>query len=325
MVPDGVRMGMLLCSPAGNDILFDEKLVEQGRNFSNKLWNALRLVKGWEVTDGELAENKIAIDWIEARLNQTVEELEKSFTDFRLSEALMTIYKFIWDDFCSWYLEMIKPEYQKPIDRYTYEKTISIFEQIVKVLHPFMPFITEEIYHTLRERKEGETICLAAYPAPVSVNQGLIHQASLAFEIITNIRELRAKANKKNTETVDVFYNGTDEVSFENFRTQIIKLARVGELSAVADDKQGLKTFLAKGYKFFVLTGKEGDGAAEEREKLLKELEYTRGFLASVEKKLSNEKFMASAKPQVIESETKKKEDALKKIAVLEQSLGLSA
>jgi valyl-tRNA synthetase len=322
---DGVRMGMLLCSPAGNDILFDEKLVEQGRNFSNKLWNALRLVKGWEVTDGELAENKIAIDWIEAKLNQTVEELEKSFHDFRLSEALMTIYKFIWDDFCSWYLEMIKPEYQKPIDRYTYEKTISIFEQIVKVLHPFMPFITEEIYHTLRERKEGETICLAAYPAPVSVNQGLIHQASLAFEIITNIRELRAKANKKNTETVDVFYNGTDEVSFENFRTQIIKLARVGELSAVADDKQGLKTFLAKGYKFFVLTGKEGDGAAEEREKLLKELDYTRGFLASVEKKLSNEKFMASAKPQVIESETKKKEDALKKIAVLEQSLGLSA
>jgi valyl-tRNA synthetase len=276
---DGVRMGMLLCSPAGNDILFDEKLVEQGRNFSNKLWNALRLVKGWEVTDGELAENKIAIDWIEAKLNQTVEELEKSFTDFRFSEALMTIYKFIWDDFCSWYLEMIKPEYQKPIDRYTYEKTISIFEQIVKVLHPFMPFITEEIYHTLRERKEGETICLAAYPAPVSVNQGLIHQASLAFEIITNIRELRAKANKKNTETVDVFYNGTDEVSFENFRTQIIKLARVGELSAVADDKQGLKTFLAKGYKFFVLTGKEGDGAAEEREKLLKELDYTAAFL----------------------------------------------
>ncbi|MBK7149562.1 MAG: valine--tRNA ligase [Bacteroidetes bacterium] len=321
---DGVRMGMLLCSPAGNDILFDEKMVEQGRNFSNKLWNALRLVKGWEVKEGELAENKIAIEWIEAKLNQTIEELEKSFSDFRLNEALMTIYKFIWDDFCSWYLEMIKPEYQKPIDRYTYEKTITIFESIVKVLHPFMPFITEEIYHTLRDRKEGETICLATYPTSVSVNQALINQAALTFEIVTNIRELRAKANKKNTETVDIFYNGNDEVDFENFRTQIIKLARVGELSSVTEDKQGLKTFLAKGYKFFALTGKEGDGAAEERDKLLKELDYTRGFLASVEKKLSNEKFMASAKPQVIESETKKKEDALKKIAVLEQSLGLS-
>lgn len=317
---DGVRMGMLLCSPAGNDILFDEKLCEQGRNFNNKLWNVLRLIKGWEITPGENAENKVAIEWIESRLSQTITDLEASFKDYRLSEALMTLYKFIWDDFCSWYLELIKPDYQKPIDEYTYNKTIEVFEKAITLLHPFMPFITEELYHALKERTAGDTICLVAYPKAANVDTALIAQAELTFDIITNIRELRAKASKKNTETVDVAYSGTDAVTFNAFDSKIIKLARVGAFAQTSEDVKGAKTFIAKGYKFFVTTG-EVEDAAGEKERMQKELEYAKGFLASVDKKLGNEKFVANAKAEVLDSEKKKREDALQKIAILEQSI----
>ncbi|MBS1612201.1 MAG: valine--tRNA ligase, partial [Bacteroidetes bacterium] len=316
---DGVRMGMLLCSPAGNDILFDEKLCEQGRNFNNKLWNVLRLIKGWEVTEGENAENKVAIEWIESRLNQTIIELNASFQSYRLSEALMTLYKFIWDDFCSWYLELIKPDYQKPIDAYTYNKTIEVFDKAIALLHPFMPFITEELYHSLQERT-GSSICLAEYPKAGAVNEALIAEATLAFDIITNIRDIRAKAGKKNTETVDVAYTGTDAISFDAFTSKIVKLARVGAYAQTTEDVKGAKAFIAKGYKFFVSTGEVADEAGE-KDKLQKELEYAKGFLASVDKKLSNEKFVANAKAEVLEGEKKKREDALQKIAILEQSL----
>jgi valyl-tRNA synthetase len=317
---DGVRLGMLLCSPAGNDILFDEKLCEQGRNFSNKLWNALRLVKGWEVYEGENADNKIAIDWLHSKINKAILELNDSYKDFRLSEALMTLYKLIWDDFCSWYLELIKPDYQKPIDSYTYTKTVELFETLLKLLNPVMPFVTEEIWHLLDTRVEGSSICVAQYPKAGEVNEALIAEAELTFELITNIREIRARAAKKNTETVDAFYSGTDAVKFEGFSEKIIKLARLGKLEKVTEDQAGSKTFISKGYKFFIITGEVAD-EGEEREKLLKELDYTKGFLASVEKKLSNEKFVASAKPAVVESEKKKRDDALAKIAMLEQSL----
>ena len=317
---DGVRLGMLLCSPAGNDILFDEKLCEQGRNFSNKLWNALRLVKGWEVYEGENKDNKVAIEWLESKINKTILELNSSYTDFRLSEALMTLYKLIWDDFCSWYLELIKPDYQKPIDKYTYNKTVELFETLLKLLHPIMPFITEEIWHLLNTRTEGASICVAEYPKAEKVNDALIAQAELTFEIITNIREIRAKANKKNTETVDAFYNGSDAVVFNSFSEKIIKLARLGKLENVKGDVVGSKTFISKGYKFFIITG-EVANEGEEREKLLKELEYTKGFLASVDKKLSNEKFVSSAPANVLDNERKKRDDALSKIAMLEQSL----
>ena len=317
---DGVRLGMLLCSPAGNDILFDEKLCEQGRNFSNKLWNALRLLKGWEVYEGENADNKVAIEWLETKINKTITELDLSYTNYRLSEALMTLYKLIWDDFCSWYLELIKPDYQKPIDKYTYDKTVALFETLLKLLHPIMPFITEEIWHLLNDRIEGASICVAEYPKAGGVNDGLIAQAELTFEIITNIREIRAKAGKKNTETVDAFYNGSDNIIFNSFNEKIIKLARLGKLENVNEDVTGSKTFISKGYKFFIITG-EVANEGEEREKLLKELEYTKGFLASVDKKLSNEKFVASAPANVLENERKKRDDALSKIAMLEQSL----
>lgn len=317
---DGVRLGMLLCSPAGNDILFDEKLVEQGRNFSNKLWNALRLVKGWEVQEGENAENKIVIDWMESKLQVVIGELENSYTDFRLSEVLMTLYKFIWDDFCSWYLELVKPDYQQPIDSYTYTKTVAIFDQLVRLLHPIMPFITEEIWQSLQERAAGESLCIATYPKEAAANLALLQQADLAFGIISNIRDIRAKANLKNSELVDVFYAGVDEISFEAFLPKIKKLARVENLTLSADDHTGLKSFLAKNYKFFVNTGEVADDAAE-LEKLQKELEYAQGFLTAVEKKLGNEKFVASAPPQVLENEQKKKQDALQKIDNITQSI----
>ncbi len=319
---DGVRLGMLLCSPAGNDILFDEKLCEQGRNFSNKLWNALRLVKGWEVTEGENADNKVVISWFESRLSKTILELNGSFESFRLSEALMTVYKLLWDDFCSWYLELIKPDYQKPIDRYTYNKTIELFEKLMQVLHPFMPFITEEIWHTLAERKEGDAINFTKYPAAVAVDEALLQNAALAFDVITNIRDIRARANKKNTETVDAFYVVTSkgQTGFEAFSSRIIKLARLGKLEQANADQAGMKAFILPGYKFFIATGEVAD-SGEERKKLEEELEYTRGFLASVEKKLTNEKFVSSAPAAVVDSERKKRDDAMKKIAVLEQAL----
>lgn len=317
---DGVRMGMLVCSPAGNDLPFDESLCEQGRNFCNKIWNALRLVKGWHIEHGENAENKIAIEWIESKLNLTMESMNASMQSFRLSEALMTIYKFIWDDFCSWYLELVKPDYLKPIDSYTYEKTVELFDKIVLLLHPFMPFITEEIWHSLAVRKERESICIAAYPKAGKVNEQLIEQAAFTFEVIANIRDIRARANKKNTETVEVHYTGSGDAPFHAFRHKLIKLARLSGLEHTNEELKGMKAFMVKDRQFFVNTGSVSD-AAEERKKLLDELEYTKGFLASIEKKLSNEKFTASAPPAVVETERKKKEDALKKISILEQSL----
>ena len=319
---DGVRLGMLLCSPAGNDILFDEKLCEQGRNFSNKLWNALRLIKGWEIVEGENADNKVIIDWLESKLNKTLIELDASFKSFRLSEALMTVYKLIWDDFCSWYLELIKPDYQKPIDRYTYDKTIALFEKLLQTLHPFMPFITEEIWHLIGGRKDGATINMTSYPTAGKVNDDLIAQAELAFDIIINIRDLRARDNKKNTESVDAYYLSNGEFSADSFKNKIIKLARLGKFEETKAEPHGLKAFMIKDQKFFVATG-EVANADDERKKLREELEYTRGFLASVEKKLANEKFVSSAPAAVVEAEKQKKEDALKKISMLQQSLSL--
>lgn len=317
---DGVRMGMLVCSPAGNDLPFDETLCEQGRNFCNKIWNALRLVKGWHLEQGENEDNKIAVEWIESKLNLTIESVNASLQNFRLSEALMTIYKFIWDDFCSWYLELIKPDYQKPIDSYTHEKTIDLFEQITLLLHPFMPFITEEIWHSLKVRKENDSICISSYPKSGAVNAGLIEQAAFTFEVIANIRDIRSKANKKNTEMVDAYFTGSGDGPFHAFRHQLIKLARLGKLEHTKEDPSGMKAFLVKDRKFFVDTGSVAN-AEEERKKLLDELEYTKGFLASIEKKLSNEKFVSAAPPAVVEGERKKREDAMRKISILEQSL----
>jgi valyl-tRNA synthetase len=324
---DGVRMGMMLCSPAGNDILFDEKLCEQGRNFSNKLWNALRLIKGWEITDSADAENAqnndLAIEWFHARLNETIIEIQDCFTEFRINEALMTLYKLIWDDFCSWYLEMIKPEYQKPIDKKTYEATITFYEALMQLLHPFMPFITEEIWFTLRERNEKDSICISRYPKSkvLDANQSLTKEGAFAFEVVTAIREIRAKANKKNHETVDCYYKGQGDLSIERFKGLISKLARIDIFEAGNAPHANVRKTVIKGYEIVIATGE----AAKELDtvQLFKDLEYTQGFLASVEKKLGNEKFVANAKPEIISIEQKKRDDAMAKISTLKEILGI--
>ncbi len=324
---DGVRFGVMSAAAAGNDLLYDDKQPEQGRNFCNKMWNALRLMKGWDpsltLPEGEGNPNQVVINWFETKLNNAIAEMENSFGDFRLSEALMNLYKLLWDDFCSWYLELIKPEFGKPIDKYTYEKTVTFYDTLMRLLHPFMPFITEEIWHNLAKRKHGESLCMAAFPSvqPSTLNSQLLKEADLAFEIISNIRDIRTKAGMKNAATAKCYFNGDDDISFESFKASISKLCKLETLETTADDLKQLKSFVVKGYKFFVDTGTVTDTAAE-REKILKEIEYAKGFLASVEKKLSNEKFVASAPANVLENEKKKREDALQKIKLLEESLG---
>ncbi len=327
---DGVRFGVLSAAPAGNDSLFDEKNCEQGRNFTNKLWNALRLVKGLEITsDGNVSEttqtvNNVAGAWFEARLNETIADMETLFAEFKLSEALMTLYKLIWDDFCSWYLEMVKPEYGSPISEKAYAQTINFFERLMQLAHPFMPFITEEIWFALRERDEKNSICVSSYPKAKNFDKTLISQGETAFEMITAIREIRAKAQKKNHETVNVFYkvgseaNDTDFIAFKEI---IAKLAKLNVFEKL--EKQELaytRNAVVKAFELLVETGEAE--AVVDIEALKKELEYTEGFLASVDKKLTNERFMANAKSDVIANEQKKKEDAIQKIKALRESIG---
>lgn len=319
---DGVRFGVMSAAAAGNDLLFDEKQPEQGRNFCNKMWNALRLIQGWAIAeDKENAHNVLATEWINSRLNQTIVEVHSLLDDFRLSEALMTLYKFIWDDFCSWYLELIKPDYQQPIDRATRDAALDVMEKMVRLLHPFMPFITEEIWQRISPRAAGESICISAYPQGDVVNEQLVEQANLAFEIVTNIREVRARAQKKNQEMVDVYWKGHYGVSFTPFIHFICRLARVEKMEQLTDFNADWKQFMVKGYEFAVNTGNAR--SADDLALMQKDLDYTLGFLESINKKLNNEKFVASAKPEVVENEKKKREDALLKIAMLKKNLGL--
>lgn len=319
---DGVRFGVMSAAAAGNDLLYDDKQPEQGRNFCNKMWNALRLIKGWQVADGKSENNEIVINWFNAKLNNAIAELENSFEEFRLSEALMNLYKLLWDDYCSWYLELVKPEFGKPIDSYTYKRTVDFYDTLMRLLHPFMPFITEEIWQNLMPRADGESLCVASFPKATAINHSstIIEEAELAFQIISNIRDIRTKAGMKNAATAKCYFNGNDEVSFESFKNSISKLCKLEVFESTEEDLKQFKSFVVKGYKFFVDTGTVTDPAAE-REKILKEIEYARGFLASVEKKLSNEKFISSAPANVLENEKKKREDALQKIKLLEESL----
>jgi valyl-tRNA synthetase len=319
---DGVRLGMMLCSPAGNDILFDEKLCEQGRNFSNKLWNALRLIKGWEVNDqSQPAVCATANSWFEAKFAIAVGEIEEHFASFRISDALMTLYKLVWDDFCSWYLEMIKPDYQQPIDSKTVGDAVANFEKLAQLLHPFMPFITEELWFNLNERKDGESISITSYPTVKELSasaKSLLQEGELAIEIITAIREIRAKAQKKNHETVDCFYKGEYEVEIDAMKAVIAKLAKVNVFEKTATSDAGVP-FIVKGYEFAVITGVE---TKTDPKQLEQELNYTQGFLESIDKKLANEKFVANAKPEIIENERKKRDDAIAKINALKEALG---
>jgi valyl-tRNA synthetase len=317
---DAVRTGMLFSSPAGNDLLYDEKLVEQGRNFTNKIWNAFRLVKGWELDEKIIQpeENKTAIQWFESKFNQSLSELTDHFEKFRMSDALHGVYKLIWDDFCAWYLEMIKPEFGKPIDGVTYTKTISLFENVLKVLHPFMPFITEELWSELKTRAEKECILVSTWPTPGEINASLLKEATLGFETITQVRNTRNSKGISPKEAIKLYKKeGTDD--FTCFWPIIKKLSNVNEVFSAAE-KPGGVSFLVGTVEYTIPMEGKLD-LEKERETILKDLEYQRGFLASVDKKLSNEKFVAGAPAKVLELERQKKADAETKIKSLEDAL----
>ncbi len=319
---DGVRMGMLICSPAGNDILFDESQVEQGRNFANKIWNAFRLVKGLTIKpDADfaadlLASNKISEQWFDARFNIALAEIEEKCKDYKLSEALMMIYKLIWDDYCAWYLEMIKPVYGEALNQSTYDQTVVFFEKLMLVLHPFMPFITEEIWQEITARKVGESICIAAYPNVETYKYSSLQNT---FETIAKIRELRNSKGISPKEAFEIVIKTTQAELYEPYQFLIKKLANVSAI-LFNEDAPNYVSISVSTDQVFVKLNIEIDAVAE-TEKINKEIEYLIGFMASVDIKLSNEKFMANAKPELVEKERQKKDDALAKIEVLKQSL----
>ncbi|MFN6014019.1 MAG: valine--tRNA ligase [Flavobacteriales bacterium] len=317
---DGVRMGILISSPAGNDLPFDSSQCEQGRNFTNKIWNAYRLVSAWEVREMEQPKSSFkAVEWFEAKFNHQLAEINDLFEKFRISEALMTIYKLVWDDFCSWYLEMVKPGYEQPIDSKTLESTKDFFERILKVLQPFTPFVAEELWHLIRERKEGEDIIIAEWPRAVAFDQGVLNSFEKSEEVITNIRNIRKQNNIANKLKMDLFVKKNSDLDF-SFDPVIVKMGNLTQLEYVSDKVANSKSFLVASNEYYVPFGETIDLEAE-KQKLTTELDYTKGFLQSVQKKLQNEKFMAGAPDQVVLSERKKEADALSKIAILEEKL----
>ena len=316
---DGVRMGMMLSAPAGNDILFDEALCEQGRNFCNKIWNALRLVKGWNVDQNAAQPEaaKMAVKWFEARFNQVLAETNDNIDKYRLSDALMGIYKLTWDDFCSWYLEMVKAPQGQGIDPVTYAATIKFFENLMLLLHPFMPFITEEIWHAISERKDGDDIIIAQQPKLQAVDEAILKQFEFTQEVINNVRKVRSDKNIAFRDAIQLVVKGTANKDFD---CVIAKLCNVSEVSYVAEAPAGAFGFIVGSTEFFVpLTGSVDVEA--EIKKLEEELKYVQGFLKSVEAKLSNERFVSGAPAAVVDKERKKKADAEAKIAVIEQQL----
>ncbi|SHK80477.1 valine--tRNA ligase [Hymenobacter psychrotolerans] len=319
---DGVRTGMLFSSPAGNDLLFDIKLVEQGRNFTNKLWNAFRLTQGWEVDAALPFVNEKAVEWFGAKLQTTLAELDEHFEKFRMSDALMTVYKLVWDDFCSVYLEMIKPAYQAPIDPETLRLTTGFLETLLKLLHPFMPFITEEIWHELAERGPKDYVCVAAWPKaqPVAGSAEPLARMERALDIVAGVRTIRNQKGLGPNKPLTLAAKTEDAELLQDYDGIIRKLAALTEISVVDAAPAASVGFVSGGAEFFVpLEGQIDLGA--EKERLTKELEYAQGFRDSVQKKLANEKFVANAKADLVERERQKLADAEAKITALEQSL----
>ncbi len=315
---DGVRMGMLLTAPAGNDLLYDDSLCEQGRNFNNKIWNAFRLVKGWEVADVEQSESaKIAIEWFEAQLSKTLLEVEDLFGKYRLSEALMAVYKLFWDEFSSWYLEMIKPAYQHPIDQATYNATLGFFDSLLKMLHPFMPFITEELWQALETRQTGESIMVQLMPKANAVNEKLMADFEKTKEIIAGIRTIRLQKNIPNKESLQLQIIGGHNADFD---AVISKLCSLESLVKVTEKSPNAVSFLSGTTEYAVPMGSLIN-AEEEIRKMEDEIVYLEGFIQSVMKKLSNERFVQNAKPEIVEIERKKLSDAESKIASLKESI----
>ena len=318
---DGVRMGMMLSAPAGNDILFDESLCEQGRNFNNKIWNAFRLVKGWETADIEQPEaNKVAVKWFEAKLKEVNAEVNDLFKKYRISEALMAVYRLFWDEFSSWYLEMVKPEYQKPMDKASYDATLRFFETLLKMLHPFMPFITEELWQNIYERKDGESIMSdkLELETPTADEQALTANIELLKQIIGGVRTIRNQKNISPREALKLQIVGANEL--EAYNCVLAKMANLDEIAVVNEKDGTASAFMVGTTEYAVPLGDKIDVAAE-IEKAEAQLKHLEGFLAGINKKLSNEKFVANAPEAVVALERKKKSDSEEKIAALKETI----
>ena len=318
---DGVRVGLLLSASAGNDIMFDEELCNQGKAFTNKIWNALKLIKGWEVSDTipQPESSKVAIEWYEAKLQQTLVEIEDNFEKYRISDALMGIYKLVWDDFCSWFLEMIKPAYQAPIDKITFDKAIEMLESNMKLLHPFMPFLTEEIWHYTGERTPEEALIISTWPTIKPFNANLISEFENTMEVISGIRTIRKDKNIPFKDSIEFKVVNNDNVS-NYFDSVVTKLGNISSLEYISEKVDGALSFRLKSNEYFIpISG--NINVEEEISKLTEELKYIQGFLKSVQAKLSNGKFVNGAPEKVLANEKQKEADALAKIATIEQSL----
>ena len=322
---DGVRLGMLLCTSAGNDILFDESQVEQGRNFCNKIWNAFRLVSLWNVDEGaEQSEAAaIAVKWFRSRLDEALETMEDHYSKFRLSDALMGIYRLFWDDFCAWYLELVKPAYGAGIDRATYDATIGFFDSLLKMIHPFMPFITEELWHSLAPRKDRETIMLQRMPQPCAFDRGIISDFAMAEEAVVAVRAIRQQKNISQKEPLNLRIYGEFPA---DVLPAVVKLANVGAVEYVdGTASAGAEIpFMVRTVKMSVPAEGLVD-TAKEREKLEADLKYQEEFLAIVRRKLSNEKFVNGAPEKVVAAERKKEADAISKIESIKASIAALA
>ena len=318
---DGVRMGMMLSAPAGNDILFDESLCEQGRNFNNKIWNAFRLVKGWETADIEQPKSaEIAVKWFDAKLKEVNEEMQKQFKDYRISEALMTVYKLFWDEFSSWYLEMVKPAYGQPIDQKSYDATLRFFDALLKMLHPFMPFITEELWQHIYDRKDGESIMREKLeiPAPTAEEQKLAADIEAVKQIIAGVRTVRNQKNIAQKEQLSLQVVGKND--FEAYNDVTLKMANLDKIEVIAEKSADASSFMVGTDEFAVPLGDLIDVAAE-IEKAEAQLKHLEGFLMGVRKKLSNENFVAHAPEKVVALERKKESDSVEKIATLKATI----
>ncbi|HEY6503607.1 MAG TPA: valine--tRNA ligase [Chitinophagaceae bacterium] len=316
---DAVRFGIMISSPAGNDLMWDQAGNEQGKFFINKMWNALKLVRSWESRVGsQRTTNDFAVEWFENRLNETKTQIEELYKDFRLSEILKTIYSLIWDDFCSWYLEWVKPGFEEPVDKAMYEKTVGFFEQLLQLLHPFMPFITEEIYHQLNEQKDDITI--KQYPAFSLPDKKMLESGLLLKETITAIRDARNKNQLKPKDSIKLHVLTTMPGSYKAIESILAKQVNAEQVSYTKESVPNTINVVVQKDKFFIETTTELDTASQ-KVQLIKDLEYQKGFLISVEKKLSNERFVQNAKPEVVEIEKKKKADAESKIKAIEESL----
>ncbi len=318
---DGVRVGMLLCSPAGGDLLFNENLPEQGRNFTTKIWNAFRLVKGWDVADIEQPEYaRIATEVFHARLNNTMEQLDEQFKQYRISEALMTVYTLFRDEFSSWYLEMVKPAYQQPIDKKTFDSTVALFEKLMQLLHPFMPFLTEEIWQLLADRSEEDSIMVSVMPKPDSYDAKLLAKFEKVKEVIVAVRNIRKQKNIAFKEVLEMNYKAKEDNYDASFDCVVAKMCNLKEIAVANGEMTGAMSFIVNAIEYFIPLG-DLVNVEEELKKMEEELKYTQGFLMSVQKKMSNERFVNNAPAKVIEIEKKKMADAEAKIKVLEDRI----